>query len=66
MFSLECLSKLDCVAAPYTDHNACGIMDAFGTWTKDDFFKFLDTVEADYGIKQAMMYEFQYIPASWL
>ena len=66
MFSLERLSNLDCVAAPYTDHNACGIMDAFGTWTKDDFFKFLDTVEADYGIKQAMMYEFQYIPASWL
>jgi hypothetical protein len=41
-------------------------MDAFGTWTKDDFLKFLDAVEAKYGIKQAMMYEWQYVPTAWL
>jgi hypothetical protein len=66
MFSLESLSKPACVAAPYTSHNACGIMDAFGTWSKDDFLKFLDAVEAKYGIKQAMMYEWQYVPTAWL
>ena len=66
MFSLESLSKPACVAAPYTDHNACGIMDAFGTWSKADFLKFLDAVEAKYGIKQAMMYEWQYVPTAWL
>lgn len=66
MFSLESLSKPACVAAPYTSHNACGIMDAFGTWSKADFLKFLDAVEAKYGIKQAMMYEWQYVPTSWL
>jgi len=66
MFSLESLSDPACVAAPYTDHNACGIMDAFGTWSKDDFLKFLDAVEAKYGIKQAMIYEWQYVPTAWL
>jgi hypothetical protein len=66
MFSLESLSKPACVAAPYTSHNACGIMDAFGTWSKADFLKFLDAVEAKYGIKQAMMYEWQYVPTAWL
>lgn len=66
MFSVESLSKPNCVADPYTSHNACGIMDAFGTWSKSDFLKFLDTVESKYGIKQAMIYEWQYIPKTWL
>jgi hypothetical protein len=54
------------VAAPYTSHNACGIMDAFGTWSKADFLSFLDALESKYGIKQAMMYEWQYVPEAWL
>jgi hypothetical protein len=41
-------------------------MDAFGTWSKADFLKFLDAVETKYGIKQAMMYEWQYVPTAWL
>ena len=41
-------------------------MDAFGTWSREDFLKFLDAVESKYGIKQAMMYEWQYVPTSWL
>ena len=32
----------------------------------DDFLKFLDAVEAEYGIKQAMIYEWQYVPTAWL
>jgi hypothetical protein len=66
MFSLENLSNPACTASPYTDHNPCGIMDAFGTWQREDFLKFLDAVEAKYGIKQAMMYEWQYVPQAWL
>ena len=66
MFSVESLSKIDCIASPYTTHNACGILDAFGTWTKKDFLKFLDEVEVKYGIKQAMIYEWQYVRKTWL
>ena len=66
MFSVESLSNPNCVADPYTSHNACGIMDAFGTWTKEDFLKFLEAVEKKYGIKQAMIYEWQYVPKTWL
>jgi len=66
MFSLENLSNPSCSASPYTDHNPCGIMDAFGTWDKQEFLDFLDAVESKYGIKQAMMYEWQYVPQSWL
>ena len=66
MFSLESLSNPACVAQPWTTHNACGIMDAFGTWSKKDFLSFLDAVECKYGIKQAMMYEWQYVPEKWL
>lgn len=66
MFSVEALSNPACVASPYTTHNACGIMDAFGVWTKPDFLEFLSAVEAKYGIKQAMIYEWQYVPTSWL
>lgn len=58
----ECIIEAD----SYTSHNACGIMDAFGTWKKEDFLKFLDTIESKYGIKQAMIYEWQYVPSSWL
>jgi hypothetical protein len=66
MFSVESLSKPNCIADTYTSHNACGIMDAFGTWTKEDFLKFLDEVEVRYGINQAMIYEWQYVPKTWL
>ena len=66
MFSVESLSKPNCVADPYTSHNACGILDAFGTWTKYDFMLFLNAVECKYGIKQAMIYEWQYVPKTWL
>jgi hypothetical protein len=66
MFSVECLSNPVCVASPYTTHNPCGIMDAFGVWSKEDFLKFLDVVESKYGIKQAMIYEWQYVPQAWL
>jgi len=40
--------------------------DAFGTWSKTDFLDFLDAVESKYGIKQAMIYESQYVPQAWL
>lgn len=66
MFSVESLSNPNCIASPYTSHNACGIMDAFGTWSKADFLDFLDAVESKYGIKQAMIYEWQYVPQTWL
>ena len=66
MFSVEALSNPNCIASPYTSHNACGIMDAFGTWSKTDFLDFLDAVESKYGIKQAMIYEWQYVPQTWL
>ena len=66
MFSVENLSNPTCIASPYTDHNPCGIMDAFGVWSKDEFLKFLDAVETKYGIKQAMIYEWQYVPKGWL
>jgi hypothetical protein len=66
MFSVESLSNPNCIASPYTDHNACGIMDAFGVWSKADFLNFLDLVESEYGIKQAMIYEWQYVPQTWL
>jgi hypothetical protein len=66
MFSVECLSQTNCVGSPYTKTNPCGVVDAFGTWTKDDFMKFLNTVESKYGITQAMMYEWNYIPTDWL
>jgi len=66
MFSVENLSKPNCVASPYSKQNICGVMDAFGNWTKKDFLKFLDEVEVKYGIKQSMIYEWQYIPKSWL
>jgi len=66
MFSTEVLTKTDCVASPYGKTNVCGIMDAFGTWSKKDFLSFLDEVESKYGIKQAMVYEWNFIPNSWL
>jgi len=66
MFSVECLSQTNCVGSPYTKTNPCGVVDAFGTWSKADFMKFLNTVESKYGIKQAMIYEWNYIPTDWL
>ena len=66
MFSVESLSKPNCVALPYTSHNSCGILDAFGTWTKEEFMDFLSAVEKKYGIQQAMIYEWQYVPQTWL
>tara|TARA_R110001583_G_scaffold33641_14_gene113671 strand:+ start:3258 stop:4229 length:972 start_codon:yes stop_codon:yes gene_type:complete len=66
MFSTEALAKTDCVASPYGTNNVCGILDAFGSWSKKDFLAFLDVVETKYGIKQAMIYEWNYVPNSWL
>ena len=66
MFSVESLLKPNCVASTYTKNNACGIMDAFGSWSKKDFLEFLERVESKYGIKQAMIYEWQYVPKTWL
>jgi len=67
MFSIESLLNPKCVASDYNlKSDACGVLDAFGTWSKSDFLKFLDTVESKYGIKQAMIYEWQYVPKTWL
>ena len=41
-------------------------MDAFGVWDKSDFMSFLNEVELKYGIKQVMIYEWQFIPKKWL
>lgn len=68
MFSVESASNLDCVAMPeaqYAKH-PCGLVDAFGVWDKDEFFKFLNQVGVDYNIQQAMIYEWQFIPKTWL
>ena len=68
LFSVESTSKTDCVSLPYakdTKH-PCGIMDAFGVWDKSDFMSFLNEVELKYGIKQVMIYEWQFIPKKWL
>jgi hypothetical protein len=66
MFSLERSSNIDCIASNYSKGNVCGVFDGFGVWTKTDFMKFLDQVENKYGIKQVMLYEFQFIPNDWL
>ena len=68
MFSVESSSKLDCVAMPNAKYSAhpCGLMDAFGVWDKKSFMDFLSEVESKYGIKQAMIYEWQFIPQDWV
>ena len=66
MFSIESSTNPDCVASDYASGKVCGVMDAFGVWNKNDFWEFLHEVEQKYGIKQAMIYEWQFIPNSWL
>jgi len=67
LFSLENAHFSDnCIANAFNPINFCGTFDGFGSWSWDQFSKFLDLFAKTYNAKDIGIYEFQFLPISWL
>ncbi|MEG3617858.1 hypothetical protein V5T82_05265 [Magnetovibrio sp. PR-2] len=66
MFSVEHFTDKNCPQATYDPGGFCGTFDGFGVWEWDAFYKFLELVSTTIDKEEIMIYEWQFIPTSWI
>ena len=73
MFSIEMLNNpfnngkpsASCIQTKYGG-NSCGTFNGFGSWTWPQFQQFLDTFYAKTKAPQMAVYEWQFVPPTWM
>ena len=59
-------NQTSCIADKYNKNKFCGTFDGFGDWDWDTFYMFLNLFAAKYNVNEIGVYEFQFVPLTWL
>ena len=68
LFSIEMshYGSDSCIKNQFDQNNFCGTFDGFGNWEWDKFEEFMNLFAKKYGVKDIGVYEWQFVPPSWI